>query len=670
MGFFKRFFSFGSKKDKKRASIPDALVAAPKTPSTDNERKRKLEEEEHEAAVGRLLRSSSSRYAVVKEIDYSNLPPLPHPINDVLAGCNNTPRPQTPSLRPSPSTASLASSNFSRTSTFSVTVHDRQRHAVTEFPNANGEFGEDMKTPTQPSKRHSNALALRSDPSVASLIEMYDEHGRLPAEAFSNNSPSPEKLGRPQKKRGGSTLRELLGGSDTLGSGGDSNIESDISWAEKYLGEDESSSSHSSFGPHTPSTCTDSTHDRTEIPKAHGFPFSTDLSTSVPDDGAFTSMEVELSDAASAKDNNPYMNTDPITPQRASQVFSFITKRNSVHHERVPSRIPFSTSPYDGPRSRFSTDESLHDTRASRHSRNSFGPFQENNQTPRQRVLKTHAIPVSPVAEDDDDHAEPPKHKVRVLMSGPTKIMVTAPTPGTQQEQTASRIPIRGSHQNPNKRKAPSTTRRTPMLTQQMNVSTNSSSSSRASTKRLRESSTAVPRGAGRTTRRIASRASTASTTSSRAEADALAMATACALDQLARSRTYPHTSSPTRTPRGGSGDKENQQLSAQVDLPSTPLRSHTTGGKTPLSRKAITPGLFQPPTPSGGVLRESRRQSGGGNSSSELSPVGKQMMLDARQQRMRVREWDRERRSARKSVGGTPGRSQPAGVRAIGSPF
>ncbi|KAJ3552281.1 hypothetical protein NP233_g12917 [Leucocoprinus birnbaumii] len=560
-----------------------------------------------------------------------------HPINDVLAGCNNTPRPQTPSLRPSPSTASLASSNFSRTSTFSVTVHDRQRHAVTEFPNANGEFGEDMKTPTQPSKRHSNALALRSDPSVASLIEMYDEHGRLPAEAFSNNSPSPEKLGRPQKKRGGSTLRELLGGSDTLGSGGDSNIESDISWAEKYLGEDESSSSHSSFGPHTPSTCTDSTHDRTEIPKAHVFPFSTDLSTSVPDDGAFTSMEVELSDAASAKDNNPYMNTDPTTPQRASQVFSFITKRNSVHHERVPSRIPFSTSPYDGPRSRFSTDESLHDARVSRHSRNSFGAFQENNQTPRQRVLKTHAIPVSPVAEDDDDHAEPPKHKVRVLMSGPTKIMVTAPTPGTQQEQTASRIPIRGSQQNPNKRKAPSTTRRTPMLTQK----------NERQYQQLEFLSRFYQEIKGK-----------------------LDCSTACALDQLARSRTYPHTSSPTRTPRGGSGDKENQQLSAQVDLPSTPLRSHTTGGKTPLSRKAITPGLFQPPTPSGGVLRESRRQSGGGNSSSELSPVGKQMMLDARQQRMRVREWDRERRSARKSVGGTPGRSQPAGVRAIGSPF
>jgi hypothetical protein len=75
MGFLKRFFSLGGKKNKKRQPIPVNVAPPPPKPSVDEEQ-RKLQEEEHEAAVGRLLRSSSSRYAVVKEIDYSNLPPL------------------------------------------------------------------------------------------------------------------------------------------------------------------------------------------------------------------------------------------------------------------------------------------------------------------------------------------------------------------------------------------------------------------------------------------------------------------------------------------------------------------------------------------------------------------------------------------------------------------
>lgn len=74
MGFLKRIFSIGSKKQKKHSPALQDLPPPP--PSIDDEQRRKLEEEEHEAAVGRLLRSSSSRYAVVKEIDYSNLPPL------------------------------------------------------------------------------------------------------------------------------------------------------------------------------------------------------------------------------------------------------------------------------------------------------------------------------------------------------------------------------------------------------------------------------------------------------------------------------------------------------------------------------------------------------------------------------------------------------------------
>lgn len=75
MGFLKRIFSLGSKKNKKergeRLRIIHNVPALPThhTLSTN-------EEEEHEAAVGRLLRSSSARFAITPPVDYSTLPPL------------------------------------------------------------------------------------------------------------------------------------------------------------------------------------------------------------------------------------------------------------------------------------------------------------------------------------------------------------------------------------------------------------------------------------------------------------------------------------------------------------------------------------------------------------------------------------------------------------------
>ena len=63
MGLLKRIFSIGSKKGKKRSHI-------------DHTARLDMEEEEHEVTVGRLLRSSSTRFAVVSELDYASLPPL------------------------------------------------------------------------------------------------------------------------------------------------------------------------------------------------------------------------------------------------------------------------------------------------------------------------------------------------------------------------------------------------------------------------------------------------------------------------------------------------------------------------------------------------------------------------------------------------------------------
>jgi hypothetical protein len=66
MGFLKRFFSVGKKGNKRKTG-------------TSDHSKRELgpiEEDEQEATASRLLRSASSRFAVVHEVDYSSLPPL------------------------------------------------------------------------------------------------------------------------------------------------------------------------------------------------------------------------------------------------------------------------------------------------------------------------------------------------------------------------------------------------------------------------------------------------------------------------------------------------------------------------------------------------------------------------------------------------------------------
>lgn len=79
----------------------------------------------------------------------------------------------------------------------------------------------------------SRVLRLRSDPSVASLLELYDEHGRVANDAFCNDEPSPPKDGRAQVRRSGSTLRQLLG--VPFSGDGNENSEGDISWAERFL---------------------------------------------------------------------------------------------------------------------------------------------------------------------------------------------------------------------------------------------------------------------------------------------------------------------------------------------------------------------------------------------------------------------------------------------------
>lgn len=77
MGFFKKFFSLGSKNKKKTHVLHD--THAPQVQVDSNGRlevPKPKAKDNGEAAASRLLRSSSARFAVVSEMDYTSLPPI------------------------------------------------------------------------------------------------------------------------------------------------------------------------------------------------------------------------------------------------------------------------------------------------------------------------------------------------------------------------------------------------------------------------------------------------------------------------------------------------------------------------------------------------------------------------------------------------------------------
>ncbi|KAJ6518784.1 hypothetical protein C8R45DRAFT_949221 [Mycena sanguinolenta] len=384
----KRFFSLKKNKTVKKQNVSNPLPLQP------------ISELDDSFAANQLLRSSSTRYAVVNEVDYSSLPPLPHPINHVL---------------PTSSTASLASAATSLSSTsrgtYTVTVHGRKHHTHTEFPNANRSGDHD----DEPAQRRNNSqlLGLRSDPSLVSLLSLYDEHGQLPARAFENDSPPKE--GRAQVQRSGSTLRQLLGNpASSVNSRDDAGgLEGDISWAERFLGETASMVSSTSSLP-TPDT------DSPQTPNDDSF-----LSNENP---AISSLEVELSDIAETPPrkahNSPYIAADPKTPQRASQVFGFLTdKRRSRAPEEDERSLPELPSAFSSPsdadspppprnrsRSHFSSDSSA----------DSIEP----------------PAPVEPAKPTNDVHV--------IMAHGPTKVIVTAPTPSFHHDNIAASRGPRG----------------------------------------------------------------------------------------------------------------------------------------------------------------------------------------------------------------------------------
>ncbi|KAI0794169.1 hypothetical protein C8Q74DRAFT_1193278 [Fomes fomentarius] len=269
MGFFKRFLSLGSskhRKNKKKQNASNTRVDA---------EGRILSErgaQDPDTSANRLLRSSSTKFSVMSAIDYTSLPPLPNSVQDLL---------NTPSLSPSPSLVTVATTpglprsgtpGLQRSGTYVVKVHSRTTHSRTEFPRANPPI-----SPTKPGRKQppplghstdteldscsnhdeededrqprlkevnftpkdtSRLYKLRRDPSVASLLNLYDDRGCLDSAIFENSPPTPAPIsafqeGREPNKRSGSTLRQLLGATETAFF--NNTAEGDISWAERFL---------------------------------------------------------------------------------------------------------------------------------------------------------------------------------------------------------------------------------------------------------------------------------------------------------------------------------------------------------------------------------------------------------------------------------------------------
>ena len=81
MNLLKRLFSIcGKKNRKKRAQIVHNVPI----PEHDLTGLQANDDQEHEAAVGRLLRSSSARYVETPELDYATLSPMRKELHDAV----------------------------------------------------------------------------------------------------------------------------------------------------------------------------------------------------------------------------------------------------------------------------------------------------------------------------------------------------------------------------------------------------------------------------------------------------------------------------------------------------------------------------------------------------------------------------------------------------------
>lgn len=366
-------------------------------------------------------------------------------------------------------------------------------------------------------------------------------------------------------------------------------------------------------------------------------------------------MEVELSTITNFSDidmddlrkvNSPYQNSDPSTPQRASQIFDFLTRsKQSKAPEDLDRSLPELPSCFSSP-----SDENGTHVNSEALALNAAPINFSVTPVPMMDATPKHSRPLSDITEkdhppndgeelpcprsafsDDSHHSYTPRpvhyltrdsqtipmqgadeqetkqNEIKVIMTGPTRVIVTAPTPSTNREGPVG-LP-RGPRAPPRKSSSGSVKRRRSALVELSNSSSNPHPISDPFT-------SIPPRRRSRTHRRSSSQTSVAS---------------------LTRSEQQDYTLKNVKadiTPPSGGQRKENQlSLSVRNELPSTPLRSNTTGSRS-LLRNVVEHAMFHPPvgmTPSPA-------------SSSEMSPVGRQIMVDVRQQRMKAREAERGR--------------------------
>lgn len=357
-------------------------------------------------------------------------------------------------------------------------------------------------------------------------------------------------------------------------------------------------------------------------------------------------MEVELSlgsdSAHPSKDHNPYDSPNPTTPRRASQVFGFLTSKRipmSVddHERSLPTRsVPSGEGSLtnEPPVSHLSDDDSLeesvYDSLVTTASHIDTLPLTEINSSDTHPARSSSYIPNATCYPTESSSTITPQlqilrgstqntrepvskgkktHAVQVLMTGPTKVIVTAPTPSINCE-TPSRIP-RGPRAHHKTSSASVKMRRTATLPQY-------STPNKKSTQSRDMFTPVLPR-------RKSHRRSPKDLSSKTSHID-MQLATPRLVDQSSRGGR----STPVEA------DKENGVgLTAEPDLPSTPLRSRSMGNpreSRSLLRAVVDPSIFIPPV---GMVPSPA-------SSSELSPVGKQLMVNLRQQRTRAREADR----------------------------
>lgn len=617
MGFLRRILSLGGgrkgKKTRKYDNIQD--------PGELDFRYRTQTEEESEAAANHLLRSSSARFAAVAETDYQSLSPLPHPIDEVLR-------------TPTESTCSLNSGRLARHGTYSVTVYPRERHTGSSGYKSTEEHvtpraGRSNHTPPEDSQIH----RLRSDPSVASLLELYDKNGCIPARAFADSPPSPQsqssppREGRAQCRRSGSTLRQLLGSPVPKDSESET-FEGDISWAERFLDERDSAfSSASSLSIQTPILPPEFGSPSARVYAEPKHSLDHDRSVAVSDNPTFSSMEVELSvgtDAISASEHSiekpkPYEHSNPSTPQKASQVFDFLADRQRVHSspfgitERPLPAIPSANS---SP----SAKSSVHRPSCSEFSDTSYDAISLSSCNPpapsaghdipnRGRPLSASFGPSSLGKRYRSASPAPPPTPIKSSRHRPSRYTPTPTLPPLVHGESSQYMAPKSHFDD-----MQSTTAKSGKF----KVMKNPKIVPTSSTKNM-ERPPSRPIGGPRFKKaRISARATLLDRSNSQGSTSD--HFTALPTRHRKLRRVSPSSAGSARQKENGTVALST--LTAKAELSFTPVRSH------PKSwfRAAVTPGVYAPPddmVPSPA-------------SSTELSPVGKQVMMEARKQRMR----------------------------------